>query len=65
MPIEPIAVTIAAAAARLSISISTLRAMIADKRLPCSRLVGRAGSRGRILIRVADLDALLSSSVRP
>jgi hypothetical protein len=33
--------------------------MIADKRLPCVRLVGRKGSRGRVLVRTADVDALL------
>ena len=56
---EPQALIVAKAARRLSVSVSTIRAMIADKRLPCVRLVGRKGSRGRVLVRTADLDALL------
>jgi excisionase family DNA binding protein len=56
---DPLALTVAEAAPRLSVSVSTIRAMIADKRLPCVRLVGRKGSRGRVLVRTADLDALL------
>jgi len=56
---DPLALTVAEAARRLSVSVSTIRAMIADKRLPCVRLVGRKGSRGRVLVRTADLDALL------
>jgi excisionase family DNA binding protein len=58
---EPLAVTIAEAAKRLSVSTTTIRAMIADKRLPCTRIVGRSGTRGRIVIRVTDLEALLTS----
>ena len=57
---EPLAVTIAEAAKRLSVSTTTIRAMIADKRLPCTRIVGRSGTRGRIVIRVTDLEALLT-----
>ena len=56
---DPLALTVAEAARRLSVSVSTIRAMIADKRLPCVRLVGRKGSRGRVLVRTADVDALL------
>ena len=56
---DPLALTVAEAARRLSVSASTIRAMIADKRLPCVRLVGRKGSRCRVLVRTADLDALL------
>ncbi len=57
---DPLALTVAEAARRLSVSVSTIRTMIADKRLPCVRLVvGRKGSRGRVLVRTADLDALL------
>ena len=56
---DPLALTVAEAAPRLSVSVSTIRAMIADKRLPCVRLVGRKGSRGRVLVRTADVDALL------
>lgn len=59
---EPLAVTIAEAAKRLSVSTTTtIRAMIADKRLPCTRIVGRSGTRRRIVIRVTDLEALLTS----
>ena len=58
---QPLALTVAEAARRLSVSVSTIRAMIADRRrLPCVRLVvGRKGSRGRVLVRTADVDALL------
>ncbi len=56
---DPLALTVAEATRRLSVSVSTIGAMIADKRLPCVRLVGRKGSRGRVLVRTADLDALL------
>ena len=56
---EPQALIVAKAARRLSVSVSTIRAMIAVERLPCVRLVGRKGSRGRVLVRTADLDALL------
>jgi excisionase family DNA binding protein len=57
---DPLALTVAEAARRLSVSVSTIRAMIADERLPCIRLVvGRKGSRGRVLVRTADVDALL------
>lgn len=56
---DPLALTVAEAARRLSVSVSTIGAMIADKPLPCVRLVGRKGSRGRVLVRTADLDALL------
>ncbi len=57
---QPLAVTIADAAKRLSVSPSTIRAMIADKRLRAVHIVGRSGTRGRVVIRVADLEALLS-----
>jgi len=62
---DPLALTVAEAARRLSVSVSTIRAMIADKRLPCVRLVGRKGSRGRVLVRTADLDALLRDPREP
>ena len=57
-----LAVTIAEAARRLSVSPTTIRAMLTDKRLPCTRIVGRSGTRGRLVIRVADLDALLTGA---
>ncbi len=56
---DPLALTLKEAARRLSVSVSTIRAMIADGRLPIVRLVGRKGSRGRVLVRTADLDALV------
>ena len=34
---DPLALTVAEAARRLSVSVSTIGAMIADKRLPCVR----------------------------
>jgi len=58
-PSDPLALTLPEAARRLSVSASTIRAMIADGRLPIVRIVGRKGSRGRVLIRTADLDTLL------
>jgi excisionase family DNA binding protein len=61
---DPLALTVAEAARRLSVSVSTIGAVIADKRLPCVRLVGRKGSRGRVLVRTADLDAHRPSDVR-
>ena len=36
-----------------------MRAMIAHKRLPCIRVVGRDGWRGGVLVTAADVDALL------
>ncbi len=54
-----LALSVAEAARRLSVSVSTIGAVIADKRLPCVRLLGRKGSRDHVLVRTADLDALL------
>lgn len=59
---EPLAISVADAALRLGVSYSTVRAMIADGRLPVLRLVGRKGTRGRVLVRVADLNALLDKA---
>jgi hypothetical protein len=56
---DPLALTVAAAVRRLSVNVSTIGAVIADKRLPCVRLLGRNGSRGRALVRTAEVDALL------
>ncbi len=56
---DPLALTVAEVARRLSASFSTIRAMIAHKRLHCVRLLGRKGSRGSVLVRTADVDALL------
>lgn len=54
---DPLA--LAQAARRLSVSGSTTRATSVGKRLPCVRLLGRKGLRGRLLVRPADVDALL------
>ena len=59
---DPLALTIPEAARRLSVSVSTIRELIRSKRLPFVRIVGRAGSRGRVLVRTADLDALISGA---
>jgi excisionase family DNA binding protein len=60
--IEPIAVSIAGAAKRLGVGVSTIRCMIQDGRLPHTRIVGRIGERGTIRIKLADVDALLAPS---
>jgi excisionase family DNA binding protein len=57
--IEAIAVSIAGAAKRLGVGKSTIRCMVADGRLPHTRLIGRVGDRGTIRIKLADVDALL------
>lgn len=57
---DPLALTIPEAAKQLSVSVSTIRAMIADGRLKCARIIGRKGTRGRVVIRTPDLDALLT-----
>jgi excisionase family DNA binding protein len=56
---DPLALTVAEAVRRLSVNVSSIGAMIADKRLPCVRLLGRKGVRGRVLVRTAEVDALL------
>ena len=61
---DPLALTVVEPARRFSVSVSTIRAMIAGKRLPCIRFVGRDGWRGRVLVRTADVDALLRDPVR-
>jgi excisionase family DNA binding protein len=48
---------------RLNVSENTLRAMMADGRLPYRRIIGRSGTRGRIVIREADVDDLLAPFV--
>jgi hypothetical protein len=50
---------VAEAIRRLSVNVSTVETTIDDKRLPCIRLLGRKGARGRVLVRTADVDALL------
>ena len=56
---DPLALTVVEPARRFSVNVSTIRAMIAGKRLPCIRFVGRDGWRGRVLVTTADVDALL------
>ena len=50
----------AEAAALAGVSLSTLRQWLDNGTLPCTRLAGRQGTRGRILIARSDLDRVLS-----
>jgi excisionase family DNA binding protein len=59
---EPLAVSVEEAARRLSVSSATIGHMIEDKRLIASRLIGRAGKRGRVVVHVASLVKLLKST---
>jgi hypothetical protein len=60
-----LAVPIPEACRILSIGETLLREQMADGRLPFSR-IGKKGKRGRILIRVADLERLLvKTTVEP
>ncbi|HTA98881.1 MAG TPA: hypothetical protein VK804_00255 [Bradyrhizobium sp.] len=55
-----LAVNIPEACRRISVGETLLREMMADGRVPFSRLPGaKPESRGRIVIRVTDLDKLL------
>jgi hypothetical protein len=55
-----LAVNISEACRRISVGETLLREMMADGRIPFSRLPGaKPHSRGRIVIRVTDLDKLL------
>jgi excisionase family DNA binding protein len=63
--IEPIAISIAGAAKRLGVGKTTIRCMIQDGRLLHTRIVGRIGERGTIRIKLADVDALLTSPGDP
>jgi excisionase family DNA binding protein len=63
---EELSVSVEEAARRLSVSSATIGHMIHDKRLTASRLIGRAGARGRVVVHVASLVKLLKSTeVRP
>jgi excisionase family DNA binding protein len=63
---EELSISIEEAARRLSVSPATISVMIADKRLKASRLIGRAGKRGRIVVHVASLIKLLKDTeVKP
>jgi|GEM_PF-5447157 len=59
---EELSVPIPEACRLLGVGPTTLRALIADKRLTASRLTGRPGSRGRIVVHVAALKALLNET---
>jgi hypothetical protein len=60
---EELSVSIEEAARRLSVSPATIGHMIHDKRLlTASRLIGRAGARGRVVVHVASLVKLLKST---
>lgn len=62
-PIEPLSVSICEACQRLGVGETTLRALLDDGRLPFSRIPGaNPHSRGRILIKVADLAGLLDKT---
>lgn len=60
-----LAVPIPDACRMLSIGETLLREQMADGRLPFSR-IGKKGKRGRILIKVVDLEKLLAkTAVKP
>jgi excisionase family DNA binding protein len=59
---EELSVPIPEACRLLGVGPTTLRAMIADRRLIASRLTGRPGSRGKIVVHVSALKALLKDT---
>jgi excisionase family DNA binding protein len=59
---EPLAVSISEACQRLGVGETTLRAMLDAGRLPFSRLGALPEKRGRVVIKVADLTALLDAT---
>jgi len=60
---EPLAVSIIEACQRLGVGETTLRALLDNGRLPFSRIPGaNPEGRGRVLIKVADLNALLDAT---
>jgi excisionase family DNA binding protein len=59
---EPLAVSISEACQRLGVGETTLRAMLDAGRLPFSRLGALPGKRGRVVIKMADLTALLDAT---
>ena len=61
-PAPRIALNVSEAAAAMGCSTKTIRRMIADKRLPSSRLKTSRG-KGRVVIKPADLEALLVPGV--
>jgi excisionase family DNA binding protein len=61
--IEPLSVSISEACQRIGVGETTMRALLDSGRLPFSRVPGaNPESRGRILIRVRDLDKLLTAT---
>src|SRR5260370_1378867 len=61
--IQPLAVSIPEACRRLGVGETTLRILLETGRLPFSRIPGaNPGGRGRVLIKVADLNALLDAT---
>jgi len=64
LPVEeqPLAVSVKEAARRIGVSPLTITRLIDDKRLKASRIVGRAGARGRVVIHVASLVNLLDAT---
>ena len=62
-PIEPLAVSISEACQRIGVGETTLRALLENGRLRFSRIPGaNPDGRGRVLIKVADLAALLDAT---
>jgi excisionase family DNA binding protein len=59
VPADALAISIPEAAGRLGIGETTLRAMIDGGILPAVR-IGLPGKRGRVVVRVGDLDKLLA-----
>jgi excisionase family DNA binding protein len=54
--------SIAEAAERLGVHRLTVNHMIANGTLRASKLVGRSGSRGRVVIRVSDVEKMLDET---
>jgi excisionase family DNA binding protein len=61
--IEELSISVDEAAKRLGVSPATIGHMIEDRRLTASRLVGRAGKRGRVVVHVASLGKLLKETL--
>jgi excisionase family DNA binding protein len=59
---QKITVSVSEAAALIGVSVSTVRTWLRAGTLPYSRLPGRRGDRGTILIRIADIEAMLDGA---
>jgi hypothetical protein len=59
---EELSISVAEAPRRLSVSPAIVAHMIEGKRLIASRLIGRAGKRGRVVVHVASLVKLLNET---